>query len=147
MLDTAESTVYEFDDFRFIAKSRRLFRRSDGEVVPLQPKAAELLLFLVKNEGRLLTKNEILEAVWEDNFIEEANLSQTIFVLRKGLSENTKEPQFILTVPHHGYQFIASVREIHSEDEILEESFLSDTQTKISDSKSQISNPKSKIQN
>ncbi len=150
MRETAESIVYEFDDFCFDAKSHRLYRRGDDESVPLQPKAAELLLFLVSNRERILTKNEILDAVWSDSFVEEANLSQTIFVLRKALGDNSKEPRFILTAPNRGYQFIAPVKEIHAEDEILEESFLSETQpSQIPDSRLQIpdSNPKSKIQN
>ena len=112
MLEIEESAVYEFAEFRLEAKSRRLYRRDDGQVVPLQPKAAELLLFLVRNSGRLLTKAEILDAVWADNFVEEANLSQTIFVLRKALGENSKEPHFIRTVPGHGYRFIAPVKEL-----------------------------------
>lgn len=127
MLKAAESIVYEFGEFRFNADNRRLFLLPTGELVPLQPKAAELLLFLLTNRERLLTKNELLDAVWSDNFVEEANLSQTIFVLRKALHETSKEPHFILTVPNQGYQFIAQVKEIHPEDKILEESFLSDT--------------------
>ncbi|MCY7345265.1 MAG: winged helix-turn-helix domain-containing protein [Pyrinomonadaceae bacterium] len=126
MIDLSESKVYEFDEFRLNAKSHRLFRRESNELVPLTPKAVELLLFLVQNEGRILTKDELLEAVWNNSFVEESNLSQTIFVLRKTLGENTKEPRFILTAPNRGYQFIAAVREIGLENDILEESFLSD---------------------
>lgn len=126
MLKAAESIVYEFGEFRFNADNRRLFFLPTGELLPLQPKAAELLLFLLINRQRILTKNELLDAVWEDNFVEEANLSQTIFVLRKALHETSKEPHFILTIPNQGYQFIAQVKEIHAEDKILEEVFLSD---------------------
>ena len=149
MLDVAESTIYEFDDFRFVAKSRRLNRLSNGEYVLLQPKAAELLLFLLTNDGTLLSKDKILDVVWGDKFVEESNLSQTIFVLRKALGENSKKPQFILTVPNRGYQFIASVRQFIPEDQILEDSILSDSQLEISESEFRIpnSNPKSKIQN
>lgn len=126
MLRAVESIVYEFGEFRFNADSRRLFYLKSGELAPLQPKAAELLLFLLINRKRTLTKNEILEAVWENNFVEEANLSQTIFVLRKTFGESLKDPHFILTVPNQGYQFIAQVKEIHAEDQILIESFFSD---------------------
>lgn len=128
MIDLSESKVYEFEEFRLDAKNHRLFRRESGRLVPLTPKAVELLLVLIQNKGRILSKDELLEAVWDNSFVEEANLSQTIFVLRKTLGENTKEPRFILTAPNRGYQFIASVRQVGTEDEIFEESFLSDTQ-------------------
>ncbi len=150
MIELSESRIYEFEEFRLDAKSHRLFRRAAGELVPLSPKAVELLLFLVQNAGRSLSKEELLDAVWENSFVEEANLSQTIFVLRKTLGENTKEPRFILTLPNRGYQFIAPVKEINADDEILEESFFSNNHSsKIQDSKSQIpnQNPKSKIRN
>ncbi len=147
MIELSESKIYEFEEFRLDAKSHRLFRRESGELVPLTPKAAELLLFLIQNRGQILSKNELLDTVWGNSFVEDANLSQTIFVLRKTLGEDTKNPRFILTAPNRGYQFIAPVKEIHTEDKILEESFLSDTQAKTPDSKFQISNLKSKIQN
>ena len=127
MIELSESKVYEFDAFRLDAKSHRLFRRQSGELVPLTPKAVELLLVLVQNKGHVVTKDQLLEAVWDNSFVEESNLSQTIFVLRKALGENTKVPRFILTAPNRGYQFIATVKEVDTEDAILDESFLSDT--------------------
>lgn len=120
MSDLSESKVYEFEEFRLDAKSHRLFRRDSGMLVPLTPKAVELLLALVQSNGRILTKDELLELVWENSFVEESNLSQTIFVLRKVLGENTKEPRFILTVPNRGYQFIAPVKEKNDGDEFDE---------------------------
>src|SRR6185369_14662094 len=116
MIELSESRIYEFEDFRLDAKSHRLFRRAGNELVPLTPKAVELLLFFVRNAERVLSKEELLDAVWENSFVEEANLSQTIFVLRKTLGENTKEPRFILTVPNHGYQFIAPIKETNAKD-------------------------------
>ncbi len=147
MLDLLESKVYEFDEFRLDAKSHRLFRRSSGELVPLTPKAIELLLVLIQNKQRILSKDELLETIWGDSIVEESNLSQTIFVLRKALGENTKEPRFILTVPNRGYQFIASVRELGTENKILDEEFLSELPNVTSDSEAQISNSKSQISN
>ena len=117
MPDLSESKVYEFDKFRLDAKSHRLFRRGNGELVPLTPKAVELLLVLIENKNRILSKDELLELIWSNSIVEESNLSQTIFVLRKALGENTKEPRFILTAPNRGYQFIAAVTEINSESE------------------------------
>lgn len=129
MFELFESTVYEFEDFRLDAKSHKLYRRNTGEMVPLTPKAVEVLLYFVRNTGRTVAKDELLDAVWGDAVVEESNLSQTIFVLRKALGENTKEPRFILTSPGRGYQFIADVREINPEDKILDESELSGAYT------------------
>ena len=109
MSGSVKSTIYEFEEFRLDAESRRLFERESGELVQLQPKAFELLLFLIENEGQTLTKNEILETVWAESFVEEANLSQTIFVLRKALNDDRKNPRFIVTVPNRGYRFIGKV--------------------------------------
>jgi DNA-binding winged helix-turn-helix (wHTH) protein/TolB-like protein len=148
MLELAESRIYEFEEFRLEAKSHRLFRRAGGELVPLTPKAVDLLLFFVRNAGRVLSKDELLDAVWENSFVEEANISQTIFVLRKTLGENTKEPRFILTVPNRGYQFIAPVREIDPQDSILEESFLAEEiSPEIENPTPTTQNRKSKIEN
>ena len=143
MIELSESRIYEFEEFRLDAKSQRLFRRAGGELVPLTPKAVGLLLFFVRNPGRVLTKEELLDEVWENSFVEESNLSQTIFVLRKTLGENTKEPRFILTVPNRGYQFIAPVSEISSKDSILEERFYADENSPArEDSKPEIRNSK-----
>lgn len=113
MIELSESKVYEFDEFRLDTKNQRLFRRDSGELVPLTPRAVDLLLVLVQSGGRILTKDELLDTVWGNLFVGESNLSQTIFILRKTLGENTKEPRFILTAPNRGYQFIASVNELN----------------------------------
>ncbi|HVE55937.1 MAG TPA: winged helix-turn-helix domain-containing protein [Pyrinomonadaceae bacterium] len=150
MIELSESMIYEFEEFRLDAKSRRLFRRAGGELVPLTPKAVELLLFLIRNAGRILSKEELLDTVWENSFVEEANLSQTIFVLRKTLGETTKKPRFILTAPNRGYQFIAPVKEIKADDEMPEVGFFSkNISFKIQNPEFKVKhpNPKSKIQN
>jgi TolB-like protein/DNA-binding winged helix-turn-helix (wHTH) protein/Tfp pilus assembly protein PilF len=126
MIELSESRVYEFEEFRLDTKSRRLFLRETDELVPLTPKAVELLLFLVENRGEILTKDELLDSVWGNSFVEESNLSQTVFVLRKTLGENTKTPRFILTSQGLGYQFIADVREIVPGDEILDETLFAE---------------------
>lgn len=102
---------YEFGGFRLDAKSQRLFRRDSGEPVALTPRAMLLLITLVCSKGRLLTKEELLDRVWAGSIVEEGNLSQTIFVLRKALGEGKKGTKFILTVPGRGYQFVADVAE------------------------------------
>lgn len=111
-----ESLVYEFAGFRLDARNHKLYRQDSGKLVHLTPKAAELLILFVQNRGRLLTKEEILDTVWAGLIVEESNLSQTIFLLRKALGDDPKEPHFVRTVPNRGYQFISAVKETNAED-------------------------------
>lgn len=98
--------LYEFGPFRLDAAERLLSR--DGEAVSLSPKAFDLLLALVERRGRLIGKDDLMKLVWPDTFVEEANLSYTVSLIRKALGEDAA--QFIETVPKHGYRFIAEVR-------------------------------------
>jgi DNA-binding winged helix-turn-helix (wHTH) protein/TolB-like protein/Tfp pilus assembly protein PilF len=102
------SQPYEFGDFRLDAR-RRLLVRKDGEVVALTPKAFDVLLFLVERPGATVTKEELLSSVWPDTAIEESNLSQNIYTIRRALGEERGEHQYIATVPGRGYQFVAPV--------------------------------------
>ncbi|HWQ31590.1 MAG TPA: winged helix-turn-helix domain-containing protein [Blastocatellia bacterium] len=89
-------------------------------MVQLTPRVFEILLILVRNSGRLVTKEELMKEVWADRFVEEGNLTQSISVLRKALQERPGQPQFIETVPRRGYRFIAPVREVRSgQDEVI----------------------------
>ncbi|MBS1792530.1 MAG: winged helix-turn-helix domain-containing protein [Acidobacteria bacterium] len=110
MSEDAEARIYEFAGFRLDAGRRRLFRAETGELLEVQPKAVELLVALVENAGRDLTKGELLETVWPDTTVEESNLSQTVFVLRKALGDDRRNPRFIVTLPNRGYRFIAPLR-------------------------------------
>ena len=83
------SKTYAFGNFRLSTGDRRLYR-STGEEVALTPRVFDLLLLLVESDGRLLTKDEILDAIWPDTIVEESNLTQNIFVLRKVLGESTQ---------------------------------------------------------
>ncbi len=112
MQEVHRPLTHEFGEFRLDARSHRLFRRDSGEAVALTPRAVLLLKTLVCSKGRLLTKEELLDRVWAGTVVEEGNLSQTIFVLRKALGEGKKDPKFILTVPGRGYQFIGTVIEL-----------------------------------
>ncbi len=91
--------------------AHRLLTHDGGPVVPLTPKAFELLLVLVESEGRLLTKAELMNRMWPDSFVEEGNLTQTVSVLRKALGENLRQHHYIVTVPGQGYRFVADVHE------------------------------------
>jgi len=78
--------------------------------VPLTPKAFDVLLLLIQNGGRIATKDELMKAVWPDSFVEESNLTQTIFMVRKALDE-TADRRYILTVQGQGYRFLVPVTE------------------------------------
>ena len=102
---------YEFGPFRLEPAERLLLR--SGEVVPLTPKAFDLLLALVRNHGHLLDKDELMKLVWPDAFVEEANLSYTVSLIRKALGENGDGQPYVETVPKRGYRFMAEVKEQH----------------------------------
>ena len=99
---------YEFGPYRLEPSTRQLVR--SGEAVTLTPKAFEVLLALVERHDRVVDKSELMKLVWPDSFVEEANLSQTIFVLRKTLGEDADGRQYIDTIPRRGYRFAAAVR-------------------------------------
>lgn len=103
------SPVFEFSTFRMDVAKRLLFR--SGEPVSLVPKAYDILAFLVRHRDRVVTKAELIKAVWPDTFVEEGNLTQNISVIRKALGESPKEHRFIVTIPGRGYRFSADVRE------------------------------------
>ncbi|MFL6210420.1 MAG: winged helix-turn-helix domain-containing tetratricopeptide repeat protein [Pyrinomonadaceae bacterium] len=96
---------YEFGPFRLDTANRLLMH--DGEVVPLKQKAVETLLVLVEGRGEVLAKEALMQRLWPDSFVEEANLTQNIYMLRKALGTG----DYIETVPRRGYRFAAEVRE------------------------------------
>jgi DNA-binding winged helix-turn-helix (wHTH) protein/Tol biopolymer transport system component len=101
--------LYEFGSFRLEPAERKLTR--GNEVVVLTPKAFDTLLLLVRNSGHLLEKDELIRMLWPDSFVEEGNLSNNIFLLRKALGE---DPQYIETVPKRGYRFVGTVRRLRN---------------------------------
>lgn len=105
---------YEFGPFHLDTAERRLLR--DGRAVPLTPKAYEMLLALVERSGHIVEKDELLKEVWPEQFVEEGNLSQHVFALRKALGESRDETHYIETVPRRGYRFVAQVREVADRD-------------------------------
>ncbi len=105
--------LYEFGTFRLDATERLLL--CGGRVVPLTPKTFDLLLALVSQPNRLLTKEELLRAVWPDTVVEESNLTTNIAQIRKALGEGENGLRFIETVPKRGYRFVAEVREVGEE--------------------------------
>jgi TolB-like protein/DNA-binding winged helix-turn-helix (wHTH) protein/Tfp pilus assembly protein PilF len=114
--------IYEFGPFRLDAAEHLLLR--GGEAVPLTPKAFDLLLALVERHGHLLEKDELLKTVWPDTFVEEANLSSNVSLIRKALGDGENGQRYIETAPKRGYRFVAEVREaraVPDEDELLPE--------------------------
>lgn len=117
--------LFVFGQFRLDVTEHLLYRQT-GEVVPLKPKAVETLELLVMQRGRLLTKTELLERLWPDAVVEESNLSQNIYLLRKVLGLTAGGQNYIETVPKRGYRFVAEVEEIDgSGSEVIEEIALS----------------------
>ncbi|MEP6911706.1 MAG: winged helix-turn-helix domain-containing protein [bacterium] len=104
---------YEFGPFRLDLEKHRLLRA--GEAVPLPPKAIEALLVLVRNPGKMLEREALMQAVWSDTFVEDANLTVAISHLRKALGQNGETVEYIETIPRVGYRFVADVRETSEE--------------------------------
>ncbi|MBA3352520.1 MAG: winged helix-turn-helix domain-containing protein, partial [Blastocatellia bacterium] len=109
---------YEFGPFRLVPAEQQLLR--DGEPVALTPKSFDLLVVLVENAGHLIEKSELLNRVWPDSFVEEANLSVKMSELRRALGKDANGVQYIETVPRRGYRFLAAVEE-HSGDLPIEQ--------------------------
>ena len=107
MLPATKARLYRFDGFTVDA-GRRLLLRAD-ELVPINPKAFELLLALIENRGRVLTKDELLEQLWPNQSVEEGNLTVHMSALRKALGERRGENRFVVTVPGRGYEFVAAL--------------------------------------
>ncbi len=111
------SHLYEFGEFSLDPQSRVL--RRAGTTVPLTPKAFDVLLLLVQNSGRIVTKDELMKGVWRDSFVEESNLTQTIFMVRKALEETT-DRRYILNVQGQGYRFLLPITETTNREREIE---------------------------
>ena len=105
------NNLYRFGEFSLETQGRVL--RRGAEAVPLTAKAFDVLLLLIQNAGRTVNKKELMNAVWPDSFVEESNLTQTIFMVRKALDETT-DRRYILTVQGQGYRFLVPVTDAAS---------------------------------
>ena len=101
---------YEFGPFRLDEIERLLLR--DGQTVQLAPKVFDTLVALVEQNGRLVTKDDLMSRLWPDTFVEEGTLTRNISDLRKALGETPGGERYIETVPRRGYRFMAGVREV-----------------------------------
>lgn len=107
----------EFDRYRLDLEERTLLR--DGERVVLAQKSYEVLLRLVDASGKLVRHDELMRSVWQQTAVDQANLKQSIALIRKALGDNPEAPRFIQTVPKYGYRFIAPVSVLPDEDLVL----------------------------
>jgi DNA-binding winged helix-turn-helix (wHTH) protein/TolB-like protein/Flp pilus assembly protein TadD len=98
---------YQFDAFELDPVRRVLLR--EGKAIALKPKVFETLLVLVRNSGRVMEKDELMQQLWPDTVVEEVNLAHNISMLRKALGQKSDENRFIITVPGRGYGFVAEV--------------------------------------
>lgn len=104
---------YRFDSFLLNTKTKQLFDKNKS--VNLSYKSADILLYLVRNSGRIVTKEELFQTVWTDSFVEENNLPVHVSALRRVLGEKRGDSRFIKTISGRGYSFIADVEEVNSQ--------------------------------
>jgi len=109
---------YSFGPFEVDPKEKSLFHA--GQIVHLPPKAFDVLEILVKNAGHLVEKEDLLQAVWEGSFVEEGNLNNAIYVLRRALASLGGECPYIETVPRRGYRFVAVTKQLKENDPLVE---------------------------
>ena len=99
--------IFTFADVE--VREREFCIVKSGEVLPVEPKAFRVLLFLIRNPHRLITKDALLNAVWNDVAVSENSLTRSIALLRRLLGDDTREPRYIATVPTVGYRFLCDV--------------------------------------
>src|SRR6188508_2691692 len=104
--------IYRFDRFS-VDPAKRLLIKENSELIHLTPKVFDTLLYLVRNAGKVLEKDELMREIWTDSIVEENNLNQNISILRRVFGEKPGEQRFIVTVAGHGYRFVPEVTSMH----------------------------------
>jgi DNA-binding winged helix-turn-helix (wHTH) protein len=102
--------IYQFGKLRVDALARTL--RREEEIVTLNRRAFDVLLYFVQNPGRVLTRDELLKNVWPDTYVDENSLAQSISTLRRALEEKPGDNNYVVTLPGRGYQFVSQVKVI-----------------------------------
>ena len=134
MHQTADS-IFSFGEFEVDSAKRLLLKR--GQSVHLKSKAFDLLLTLLDHRGEILSKNDLLDLVWENQFVEENNLTVHVAALRKALGETKDEHRFIVTVPGRGYKFVGQLNGNNGHDpKVAAESELVPAHAKVEEVKS-----------
>ena len=106
---------YRFGEFILDTEQAIVLRK--GKPVPLAPKVFDTLLVLVENNGRIVTKEELMNRVWPDSFVEEDNLTYNIKQLRKTFGDDARHPVYIETIARRGYRFIAEVKCVETKEQ------------------------------
>src|SRR5688572_20495678 len=117
MHETNENTGIKYEFGKFVLDPQERVLLSDGEPAHLTDKVFDTLLLLVRHNGQLLTKDEMMSSIWEESFVEEGNLSKNISRLRKIL--NTDGAELIETLPRRGYRFRADIKQIGGDVDLL----------------------------
>ncbi len=125
--------LFEFGPFRVDPEKELLLR--GAETVPLTPKTFQILLVLIRHSQEVVTKDDLLKMVWPDTFVEEANLSRNIFLLRKALGESPQDHQYIVTVPGRGYRFAEDVKLVPSSETSVVAASHTKVQVQVDESK------------
>ena len=110
--------TYEFDSYRVDVANRLVFRHD--EPLPLTPKAVEILVALIAQHGAIISKSDLMKIVWPDTIVEDGNLAQNIYLLRKTLDEGSNGTRYVETVARRGYRFVGEVREIRNDGQQVE---------------------------
>ena len=110
--------TYEFDSYRIDVANRLVFRHD--EPLPLTPKAVEILVALIAQHGAIMSKSDLMKIVWPDTIVEDGNLAQNIYLLRKTLDEGSNGTRYVETVARRGYRFVGEVREIRNDGQQVE---------------------------
>jgi eukaryotic-like serine/threonine-protein kinase len=111
------SYFYRFGEFSIDVEQRVLLR--GAQPVPLTPKVFDTLLVLVAQHGRIVGKDELMDRLWPDSFVEESNLIFNVQQLRKALGDNARKPVYIETIARRGYRFIAEVEECLADEPVV----------------------------
>jgi DNA-binding winged helix-turn-helix (wHTH) protein/TolB-like protein/lipoprotein NlpI len=117
ILPVEKGHCYEFGNFRLDPREKILF--CDDKPVSLTPKVFDTLQIFVEHAGHLLSKDELIQSLWQDRFVEESNLTFNIRMLRRVLKDDVQHPRYIETVPRRGYRFIAGVRKLEANGELM----------------------------
>src|SRR5580658_8875907 len=113
----SKSFVFRFGDIE--VREREFSVVKAGEVLPVEPKAFRVLLILLRNPQKLISKEELLNAVWGDAAVTENSLTRSIALLRRLLGDETRSPRYIETVATVGYRFICKVEVAEDESEVV----------------------------
>ncbi len=106
--DRASTALFRFHPFEFEAAAGLVYRGDEETLVP--PKAAHVLRLLLESAGQLVSKDELLETIWEDAYVTESSLTDAISLLRRVLGDDTRDPTYIQTLHRRGYRFIGDVQ-------------------------------------